>query len=256
MKAHEFISSLDESRNGNRRLREDKAPVAAAPSHAPTKTEMWKTPSSGKSEDKGEHNGGEKDAIKMSKHSIPATIAKAPSHAPTSGTDATTKGNGGSEDQGEKISKEAMKENLLNRLLNANDEADISAIMAEAELREGGHKAGCKCGFCANKGSFGKKKSEPESEKESDDEDDGMNENFMPAPGRPRPGMPMKRRIGGGSSDRMSFRHPAGRPRPKAASLPGGAMNPNQPSMERLDRSHNPRKTVQEMADELLESPE
>ena len=25
------------------------------------------------------------------------------------------------------------------------------------KITEGGHKAGCKCGFCANKGKFGKK---------------------------------------------------------------------------------------------------
>lgn len=28
------------------------------------------------------------------------------------------------------------------------------------QLNEKGHKAGCQCGFCKNKGSFGKKKTE------------------------------------------------------------------------------------------------
>ena len=35
------------------------------------------------------------------------------------------------------------------------------------QLNEKGHKAGCQCGFCKNKGSFGKKKTEekPDDEK-------------------------------------------------------------------------------------------
>ena len=37
----------------------------------------------------------------------------------------------------------------------------------KAMISEGGHKAGCTCGFCKNKGSFGKKKKE--SEKEGDE---------------------------------------------------------------------------------------
>jgi hypothetical protein len=32
----------------------------------------------------------------------------------------------------------------------------------KAMISEGGHKAGCTCGFCKNKGSFGKKKKEGE----------------------------------------------------------------------------------------------
>lgn len=31
-------------------------------------------------------------------------------------------------------------------------------MKAQTKLNEGGHKAGCQCGFCKNKGSLGKKK--------------------------------------------------------------------------------------------------
>ena len=255
MKAHELISALDEAKYGNRRITEDKAPVADAPSHAPTSTTQWKTSGTGKSKDEGSRTGGEKDAIKKSETSIPAPVAKAPSHAPTSTAQWKTKGGDGkSEDEGEKISKEAMKENLVAQLIDADDEADIEAIMAEAELSEGGHKPGCQCGFCKNKGKMGKKSDDDDGEKKDDEESGGMSEAHMPMR-RPmgRPGMPIKRRLGG---ERMGFRHPSAGPRPKAASLPGGAINPNQPSMEHLDRSSNPRKTIEEMADELLEAPD
>ena len=247
MKAHEIISALDEAKYGHRRINEDGKPVADSPSHAPTSTAQWKTPSSGKSEDEGERMGGEKDAIKKGSSSIPAPVAKAPSHAPTSGTDYTTSGKGSSEDQGEKISKEAVKEELLDQLINAEDETDIEAIMAEAEISEGGHKPGCQCGFCKNKGKLGKKADD--SEKKEGDEKDSMSEGRFPMR-RPmgRPGMPVKRRLGG---ERMGFRHPSAvSPRPKAA------INPYQPAMERLDTSGNPNRTIQEMADELLEAPE
>jgi hypothetical protein len=36
----------------------------------------------------------------------------------------------------------------------------------KAMISEGGHKAGCTCGFCKNKGSFGKKKKEGDKEPE------------------------------------------------------------------------------------------
>lgn len=255
MKVHQLISSLDEAKYGNGQVNEDTAPVADSPSHAPTSTAQWKTPSSGKSKDEGERTGGEKDAIKKSDSAIPAPVAKAPSHAPTSTAQWKTKGGEGkSEDEGEKISKEAMKENLLDQLINADDEADIEAIMAEAEISEGGHKPGCQCGFCKNKGKFGKKSDDEGEKKDDEGEKDSMAEAHMPMR-RPmgRPGMPLRRRLGG---ERMGFRHPSAGPRPKAASLPGGAINPNQPSMEHLDSSSNPKKTVQEMADELLEAPE
>lgn len=252
MKAHQLISALDEARFG-RRLTEDGKPVADSPSHAPTSTAQWKTKGTGKSSDEGERMGGEKDAIKKSETAIPAPVAKEPSHAPTSTAQWKTKGGEGkSEDEGEKISKEAMKENLLDQLING-EEADIEAIMAEAEISEGGHKPGCQCGFCKNKGKMGKK-SDDEGEKADDDKDD-MTEGHMPMrrpmgrPGAPGAGggMPIKRRLGG---ERMGFRHPsAASPRPKAA------INPYQPAMERLDKSGSPRKTIQEMADELLESP-
>jgi len=263
MKAHEFISRLEEAKYGRRRVREDKGAVADSPSHAPTSTAQWKTPSSGKSEDEGERTGGEKDAIKQSKHSIPAPVAKAPSHAPTSGKDATTTGKGSSEDQGEKVSKEAMKEGLLRRLIDADEDMDITAIMAEAELAEGGHKAGCACGFCKNKGSFGKKKEEKSEEGDDDDKDDDMSESALPprrpagragfgAPAKPGAAIPGKigqpRRVGGG----MGFRHPsATAPRPRAKA----AMAAYQPSMERLETSKNAARTIEEMADELLEAP-
>lgn len=256
MKVSDFISALDEARYGNHGLQEDDA-VAEAPSHAPTKTSQWKTPSTGKSEDHGERMGGEKDAIKQSKNSIPAPVAKSPSHAPTSGKDYTTTGKGGSEDQGEKISKEAVKEELIHQLIDAEDEDDISAIMAEAELTErGAHKSGCKCGFCLNKSSFGKKKEEGADDKKSD-----MSE-AMPMR-RPSPragfGVPAKKgitlrgKIGKPKSvgaPTMGFRHPSSiSPRPKAI------VAPYQPSMENAARRKTG-KSVQEMADELLESPE
>ncbi len=257
MRASDLISALDEARFG-RRLTEDGKPVADSPSHAPTSTAQWKTKGTGKSSDEGERMGGEKDAIKKSETAIPAPVAKAPSHAPTSTAQWKTKGGfgGSSDDEGEKISKEAMKENLLDQLINGED-ADIEAIMAEADLSEGGHKPGCQCGFCKNKGKFGKKTND--GEKKDDGEKDDMTEGHMPMRrpmGRPGAGlgMPPKRRLGG---ERMGFRHPsAASPRPKAMSLPGGAINPHQPSMEHLDRSGNSRKTISEMADELLEAPE
>lgn len=40
----------------------------------------------------------------------------------------------------------------------------------EKELNESKHKAGCQCGFCKNKGSFGKKKKESEEGKETEEE--------------------------------------------------------------------------------------
>jgi hypothetical protein len=249
MKAHEFISRLDDAKNGHRVV-EDSAPVAASPSHAPTKTAQWKTDGKGKSDDQGERMGGEKDAIKQKKTSIPTPVAAAPSHAPTSGTDATTTGKGSSEDQGEKVSKEAMKE-ALSGLLDG-DELDIEALLGDAVV-EGGHKAGCKCGFCMNKGKMGKKADAKDDDDEGDK--DKMEENYGPGGmGRrpPMPGaartMPIKRRLGGGAG-RMGFRHPV-RPPAKAA------INPYQPAMERLDTSSNPQQAIQEIADELLEAPD
>lgn len=251
-KVHEFISALDEARYG-RQVTEDKAPVAPAPSHAPTSTAQWKTSGTGKSDDQGERTGGEKDAIKKSDSAIPAPVAPPPSHAPTSTAQWKTKGGEGkSDDEGEKVSKEAMKENLMQQIINAEDFEDIEAILAEADLPEGGHKPGCQCAFCKNKGKFGKKDDQKGSEDEPEDKT-GMSEAYMPMR-RPPYRMPIRRRLGG---DRMSFRHPsAAAPRPKAASLPGGTINPNQPAMERLDTSSNSKKTIREMADELLEAPE
>jgi hypothetical protein len=248
MKAYQIVSALDEARQGSRFLREDTAPVAASPSHAPTSTAQWKTPSSGKSKDEGSRTGGEKDAIKKSDSAIPAPVAKAPSHAPTSTAQWKTGGEATSKDDGEKISKEAMKEDLVNVLL-ADDEADIEAIMDEAEISEGGHKAGCQCGFCKNKGKFGKKAKE-EGNDDGENKEEKVSEGRMPmhrSMGRPmgRPQPSAGRRLGG---NRMNFHHPSAT-RPKATSLPGGAMSGNQPSMES-------RRSIQNIADELLTSPE
>lgn len=239
MNAYRFISALDDARHGKRRMAEDQDAVGKSPSHAPTSTAQWKTPSSGKSEDEGERMGGEKDAIKMSKQSIPAPVAKAPSHAPTSGKDYTTTGKGGSEDEGEKVNKEAVKENLINALID-NDETDVAAILGETELHErGAHKAGCTCGFCKNKGSFGKKKDGEE--KDEDDDDGDMSEAIH----HPHP-MAQPRQ-------RMGFRHPSAvRPRPKAINAPGQA--PYQPSME--SRKGAKGRSIEEVADSLLEAPE
>jgi len=41
-----------------------------------------------------------------------------------------------------------------------------STNQIKAMISEGGHKAGCTCGFCKNKGSFGKKKKEDNKEPE------------------------------------------------------------------------------------------
>jgi hypothetical protein len=250
---HEFISALDDAKYGNQ-VTEDKAPVAPAPSHAPTSTAQWKTPSSGKSDDQGERTGGEKDAIKKSNTAIPAPVGPTPSHAPTSTAQWKTKGGEGhSEDEGEKVSKEAMKENLMQQIIDAETADDIQAIMAEADLSEAGHPAGCTCGFCRNKGKFGKKDSEKSAEAETEDKGDVAEAHRQMR--RPPYRMPIRRRLGG---ERLGFRHPAATApsRPKAASLPGGTINPNQPAMEKLDTSDDPTKTIQEMADQLLEAPD
>lgn len=44
----------------------------------------------------------------------------------------------------------------------------VERLMAN-RVSEGGHKAGCTCNFCKNKGSFGKKKKEDD-QKEVDDD--------------------------------------------------------------------------------------
>jgi hypothetical protein len=176
---------------------------------------------------------------------IPAPVAKAPSHAPTSGKDATTKGQGKSEDEGEAI-KKAVKETI--RSLIDDDEPNL-AMLSE----RGAHKAGCECGFCKNKGSFGKKKEEGSDEgkgdEEKDDKEDKMESRRQPQRrqvqeyyGGPSP-MPSKRRIGG---DRMGFRHPMTRRPGAGAPPPKAAINPAQPPMESLQRA----------ADKLLEAPE
>lgn len=238
MKAHEFISRLDEARYG-RRVSEDTKPVAAAPSHAPTHTAQWKTDSQGKSDDQGEHTGPSGDAIKQSKHSIPTPVAPPPSHAPTSGKDYTTTGKGGSEDQGEKVSKEAIKE-TVRALIDGDGDVDVAAL-----LGEGGHKAGCQCGFCKNKGKMGKKQAGVGEPSEGEKPEKAMKESYAVPP--------VKRRLGG---ERMGFRSPI--TRPKMGINPGtpASINPNQPAMERLDRASNSAKAIQEMADELLEAPD
>lgn len=39
-------------------------------------------------------------------------------------------------------------------------------VVKAMKISEGGHKAGCKCGFCANKGKFGKKADDDTAEKD------------------------------------------------------------------------------------------
>jgi hypothetical protein len=252
MKAHEFISMLDDARYGHRQVAEDKEAVGDSPSHAPTSTAQWKTPSSGKSKDEGERNGGEKDAIKKSDSSIPAPVAKAPSHAPTSTAQWKTKKEVHSDDEGEKISKEAMKENLLDDLLDAESLGDVQAVLSQAALGEGGHKDGCQCGFCKNKGSFGKKKEDKEKNDDDKGDDKDMSEGLPMRPGAGA-GAGLRKPMGG----RMGFRHPArpGAPRP-GSPRPKAAMAPYQPSMEQLDTTNSPTNAIREMADDLLEAPE
>ncbi len=231
MKAHEFITRLDEARYG-RRVSEDTKPVAEKPSHAPTSTAQWKTKSGmGKSEDEGEKMGGEKDAIKQSKHEIPAPVAPPPSHAPTSGKDYTTTGKGSSEDEGEKVSKEAIKETVA-ALINGDEDIDVEAL-----LGEGGHKDGCQCGFCMNlPKNKGKKKEDGGEEKESDG---GMNEDGY-ASGTTRTAPPP-------AKHRLGFRSPLlAKPRPKAA------INPYQPAMEHKTGFSE---AIRKQADKLLDMP-
>lgn len=59
-----------------------------------------------------------------------------------------------------KIVKEVLKEITFNKKSGK-----------WVRLTEGGHKAGCKCGFCKNKGSFGKKKKEDKKDKEDKPEE-------------------------------------------------------------------------------------
>ena len=242
MKAHEYISRLDDARHGHR-MTEDKAPIAAAPSHAPTSTAPWKTPSSGKSSDGGARTGGEKDAIKKADHAIPAPIEKSPSHAPTSTAQWKTDSSVKSDDEGEKVSKEAMKEALAS--LIDGDTSEIEALLSEETFAEGGHKTGCKCGFCLNKGKFGKKKDGEKDDGEKDDEEKMHEAITGYGPGPVRAPM-IKRRLGG---QRMGFHHPV-QPRAKAA------INPYQPAMERLDTASRVDQAIQEIADDLLEAPE
>lgn len=264
MNVSDFISQLDDARYGQRRVNEDEGkssegtahkgykqpsgsipkPIAEKPSHAPTSTAQFKTTGQAKSKDEGETV---EKGYKQPSASIPAPVAKAPSHAPTDGKDATTKGQGSSKDEGEGLTSKAIKETI--RSLIDDDEPNL-ALLSE----RGAHKAGCQCGFCKNKGSFGKKKEEGEGE--GDDKKEEKMESRRPVPRRtvqeyyPGPGaLPAKRRIGG---ERIGFRsqvprRPGMPQRPGAgAPPPKAAINPMQPSME----------SVQRAADQLLEAPE
>lgn len=245
MKAHEYISRLDEARTG-RRMSEDTAPVAPAPSHAPTSGKDYTTTGKGSSEDQGETV---KKGYKQPSGDIPAPVAPAPSHAPTSGKDATTTGQGKSEDEGEKVSKEAMKE-AINRLLDGD--GDVNDLLSEA------HKPDCKCGFCErmreNKGNKGKKKEDDKAEKVQEG-------GYMGRPGRGLMGRPHMGSGGVGMGmkrpGRMNFRQQV-RPQAHPGSMglrPKATINPNQPAMERLDSAGNSDAAIQEMADRLLEAP-
>lgn len=48
------------------------------------------------------------------------------------------------------------------------------------QLQEGKHKKGCKCGFCANKGNFGKKKVEEEGKEEAHEKQEKIDESYAP----------------------------------------------------------------------------
>ncbi|MDD1733161.1 MAG: hypothetical protein LUQ53_04240, partial [Methanothrix sp.] len=240
----EFISRLDDARHG-RRVSEDSipAPVAPAPSHAPTSGKDATTKGQGKSEDEGETV---KKAYKQPSGSIPAPVAAAPSHAPTSGKDYTTKGDGKSDDEGEKISKEAMKETL--RQLIDGDEDDVAAL-----LSEGGHKAGCTCGFCTRMKQNKEGKGKSDKSKDDAPEKD-VKESFgggmAAAAGRVPVRPPMRRRLG--NEGRMNSRQQYNKVPPKACGVPSkAAINPMQPSMEHLDVDGS----IQALADRLLEAP-
>lgn len=51
--------------------------------------------------------------------------------------------------------------------------------MIRKPLREGGHKAGCQCGFCKNKGSFGKKKDDGGEGKEKEKKEEVTAESIV-----------------------------------------------------------------------------
>ena len=51
--------------------------------------------------------------------------------------------------------------------------------MIRPKLNEGGHKAGCQCGFCKNKGSFGKKKKEDGEEAKGKDDKEPTAESIV-----------------------------------------------------------------------------
>ena len=242
MKAYEFISRLDDARRG-RRMSEDTTPVAPAPSHAPTSGTDATTKGQGKSEDEGEPV---KKGYKQPSGDIPAPVAPAPSHAPTSGTDATTKGQGSSKDEGEPI-KRAMKE-AVRQLIDGDGDA------VEALLSEGGHKAGCTCGFCKNKGNFGKKKEGGGDKadgvgkpKDGEKPEKAMHEAGMGGPS-------FRSRIGGNriGGERMKFRQQVRLPS-RGGVPPKAAINPMQPSMEGMNVKGS--RAIQEAADRLLESP-
>ena len=165
MKAFELISRLDEARQGRRVTEGVPAPVAPAPSHAPTSGEDPTTTGKPESEDEGETV---KKAYKQPSASIPAPVAPAPSHAPTSGKDYTTTGGVSIDDEGQPIEK-SMKE-AIQRLIGG----DTDAI--ENFLKEGGHKSGCQCGFCKNKGGFKKK---GECKTDADCKDDSKSDGKM-----------------------------------------------------------------------------
>jgi hypothetical protein len=245
MKAHEYISRLDDLRHA-RRMTEDTNDVAPAPLHAPTSGKDHTTTGQGKSDDEGEPV---RKAYKQPSGNIPAPVAPAPSHAPTSGKDYTTTGQGKSEDEGEKISKEAMKE-AVRQLIDGD--ANVQDL-----LSEGGHKPGCQCGFCKNKGSFGKKKKEGDSDqdgvgkpKEGSQPDKAMQEAGISG----RLGAPVRPLGRRGLSDRFNFRQPV-RPPAKGCVPPKAAINPYQPAMERMDSAPSVNRAIREMADRLIDDP-
>lgn len=261
MKAFDLITALDEAKNGH--------VVAKTPSHAPTSGTDPTTKGKGHSEDHGQ-------AVKKAKAFAGSAgkgkvVAATPSHAPTSGADPTTTGKGHSEDEGETV-KKAIKDSVDAFL---NDELD-----AEAFLAEGAHKPGCQCGFCKNKGSFSKnKKKDDESATDSDstdkednnDDDESIAECDMPSParnkkkkqagiGKPAAGVnpkkaikeadmataAPKRRIG--DTDRFQWRQRIS-PRSSPNAI-GKAV------MAQEAASDSPTQTIEQIADQLLKSPE
>jgi hypothetical protein len=79
------------------------------------------------------------------------------------------------EDESKKPSPAEKLNNMDGEETEEDKERDEN--LAKQGLHEGKHKAGCKCGFCMNKGKFGKKEKEEECH-EAEEKEDKLDETF------------------------------------------------------------------------------